>query len=48
MKKIQLLFLAIALAGLACIAPAKHHYISFKTAKEFQAFLIEKQGLTHC
>lgn len=44
MKKIQLLFLAIALSGLACIAPAKHYYISFKTAKEFQDFLNKKTG----
>lgn len=42
MKKIQLLFLVIALSGLACIAPAKHYYISFKTAKEFQDFLNKK------
>jgi len=42
MKKIQLLFLAIALSSLACIAPKQHHYISFKTAKEFQAFLNRK------
>ncbi|MFN0291118.1 glycerophosphodiester phosphodiesterase family protein [Pedobacter helvus] len=44
MKKIQLLFLAITLSGLACIAPAKHYYISFKTAKEFQDFLNKKTG----
>lgn len=42
MKKIQLLFLAIALSSLACIAPKQHHYISFKTAKEFQVFLNRK------
>lgn len=42
MKKIQLLFLAIAFSGLACIAPKKHYYISFETASEFQAFLNRK------
>ncbi len=44
MKKIQLLFIAVALLGLACIAPAKHYYISFKTAEEFQDFLNRKTG----
>lgn len=39
MKKLQLLFIAIALSSLACIAPKQNHYISFKTAKDFQAFL---------
>lgn len=42
MKKIQFLFLALAVFGLSCIAPKQHHYISFKTAKEFQAFLNRK------
>jgi glycerophosphoryl diester phosphodiesterase len=41
-KKIQLLILALGLFTLACIAPQKHHYISFKTADEFQAFLQRK------
>lgn len=42
MKKLQFLFLAIALSSLACIAPKQHHYISFKSAKDFQAFLNRK------
>lgn len=42
MKKIQFLFLAIAFSGLACIAPKQHYNISFKTSKEFQAFLNRK------
>ena len=42
MRKIQFLILAIALLGIACIAPKQNHYISFKTAKEFQAFLNRK------
>ncbi|MNK09126.1 Glycerophosphoryl diester phosphodiesterase [compost metagenome] len=41
-KKIQFLVLVIALLGMACIAPKQHQYISFKTAKEFQAFLNRK------
>jgi len=42
MKKVQILGLAIAIVSLACIAPKQHHYISFKTASEFQAFLNRK------
>lgn len=42
MKKLQLLFIAIALSSVACIAPKQNHYISFKTAKDFQAFLNRK------
>lgn len=42
MKKIQLLFFTIALASLSCVSPKQHRYISFKTAKEFQAFLNKK------
>lgn len=37
-----MLFLAIALSGLACIAPKKHYFISFETASEFQAFFNRK------
>ena len=42
MKKIHLLFLVVALSASAFIAPTSHHYIKFKTAKEFQAFLNRK------
>ena len=41
-RKIQFLVLAIAILGIACVAPKQHHYISFKTTKEFQAFLNRK------
>lgn len=34
--------LAFALLSFACIAPKQHHYISFKTAKEFHSFLNRK------
>jgi glycerophosphoryl diester phosphodiesterase len=44
MKKLLLLFLALGLLGFAFIAPLKHHYISFKTAEEFQDFLNRKTG----
>lgn len=42
MKKIPLLLLAVALLSFACIAPKPHHYISFKTAKEFHDFINRK------
>ncbi|WP_240186920.1 glycerophosphodiester phosphodiesterase family protein [Pedobacter nanyangensis] len=42
MRKLQLLFLMVALSGFACIAPKQHHYISFKTAKAFHDFLNRK------
>lgn len=42
MRKIQILFLTVALLSLACIAPKQHHYISFKTPKEFHDFLNRK------
>ena len=42
MNKIKLLFLVVALSGLACISPTNHHYISFKTAKQFKDFLNRK------
>ncbi len=42
MKKISLLILAVALATIACIAPTKHYYISFKTGKELNNFLNRK------
>lgn len=37
-----MLFLAVALLSFACVAPKQHHYISFKTAQEFQNFLNRK------
>ncbi len=37
-----MLFLAVALLSFACVAPNQHHYISFKTAQEFQNFLNRK------
>lgn len=42
MKKLLLLFIALGLLGFAFIAPVRHHYISFNTAKEFQDFLNKK------
>lgn len=39
MKHIKFLFLLFAIAGISFIGPTKHHYISFKTAKEFRSFL---------
>ena len=42
MKKIQLLFIVIALLSIACIAPPQHYYISFKTANDFRAYLNRK------
>ena len=44
MKKISLLILAVALATIACIAPTKNYYISFKSGSEFNDFLNRKSS----
>lgn len=42
MKKFNLLLAAAFIICLSCIAPAKHHYISFRSANDFNNFLNRK------
>lgn len=44
MKKISYSALLLVLISFAFVVPTKHHYISFKSAKEFQAFLNRKSA----
>lgn len=42
MNRLSLFILAVALSTIAFIAPNQHHYISFNSINEFQAFLNRK------
>lgn len=44
MNRITLFILSVALAAIACVSPSQHHYISFNSVDEFQAFLNRKTG----
>ena len=44
MKKISYSALLLLLISFAFVVPTKHHYISFKSAKEFQVFLNRKSA----